>query len=61
LSQLSLSNYDKGKVASLIKHYAMKTWGSGGIAPSFLTLTLDGGEEKKETKCSFHVNISPLK
>jgi hypothetical protein len=27
----------------LIKHYAMKS-GSGGIAPPFLTLALDGGE-----------------
>jgi hypothetical protein len=23
----------------------MKTWGSGGIAPPFLTLALDGGEQ----------------
>jgi hypothetical protein len=28
---------------SLIKH-AMATWGSGGIAPPFLTSALDGGE-----------------
>jgi hypothetical protein len=28
----------------LIKHYAMKTWGSGGIAPPLLILALDGGE-----------------
>jgi hypothetical protein len=34
------------KVVSLylIEHYAMKTWGSGGIAPTFLTLALEGGE-----------------
>jgi hypothetical protein len=28
----------------LIKRYAMKTWGSGGIAPPFFTSVLDGGE-----------------
>jgi hypothetical protein len=28
----------------LIKHHAMKTWGSGGIAPSFLISALDGSE-----------------
>jgi hypothetical protein len=28
----------------LIKHYAMKTWGSGGIAPLFLISTLHAGE-----------------
>jgi hypothetical protein len=30
--------------ASLVKHYAMKTSGSRGIAPLFLTSALDGGE-----------------
>jgi hypothetical protein len=33
--------YDAGKVKlylCLTKHHAMKTWGSGGIAPSFLNL-----------------------
>jgi hypothetical protein len=28
----------------LIKHVTTKTWGSGGIAPPFLTSALDGGE-----------------
>jgi hypothetical protein len=27
-----------------MKHYAIKTWGSGGIALSFLTSVPDGGE-----------------
>jgi hypothetical protein len=27
----------------IIKHYAIKAWGSGSIAPPFLTLALDGG------------------
>jgi hypothetical protein len=29
---------------SLVKHYAMKTWGSEGIAPPLLTSTLNGDE-----------------
>jgi hypothetical protein len=28
----------------LIKYYAMEVWGGGGIAPTFLTSALDGGE-----------------
>jgi hypothetical protein len=38
---------EKGDVPVLnyvIKHYAMKTWGSGGIAPPFFTLALGEGE-----------------
>jgi hypothetical protein len=30
--------------AQLAKHYAMKTWVSGGIAPPFFTWALNGGE-----------------
>jgi hypothetical protein len=31
----------------------MKTWGSGGIAPEFLTLALDGGEWSASRLCRF--------
>jgi hypothetical protein len=43
-----LFSYSQVKVKlslCLTKHHAMKTyWGSGGIAPAFLTSTLDGGQ-----------------
>jgi hypothetical protein len=40
--------------AQLIKHYAMKTYGgSGGIAPPFLTSTLDGDEWSASRPCRF--------
>jgi hypothetical protein len=45
LSQLAWWNLCKRwscPCASLIKHYVMKTWGSGGIAPLFLISALDG-------------------
>jgi hypothetical protein len=35
----------------LIKHYAMKTWGCGGIAPPFLTSAVDGGEWSASHPC----------
>jgi hypothetical protein len=31
----------------------MKTWGSGGIAPPFLTSTLDGGQWSASRPCRF--------
>jgi hypothetical protein len=31
----------------------MKTWGSGGMAPPFLTLVLDGGEWSASRSCHF--------
>jgi hypothetical protein len=37
----------------LIKHYAMKTWWSRGIAPPILSLALHGGEF-----CWFHASIT---
>jgi hypothetical protein len=36
----------------LIKHYAMKTWGSEGIASPFLTSALVGGEWS--ASCPYH-------
>jgi hypothetical protein len=33
--------------------YVIKTWGSGGIAPLFLLLTLDGGERSGTCPCHF--------
>jgi hypothetical protein len=36
-----------------MKHYAMKTWASGGIARPFLTLALDGGEWSASRPCHF--------
>jgi hypothetical protein len=44
----------------------MKTWGSGGIAPPFLTLALDGGEwsldgpQSQSRSCGEEKNILPL-
>jgi hypothetical protein len=36
-----------------MKHYAVKTLGSGGIAPPFLTLVLDGNELSASRPCRF--------
>jgi hypothetical protein len=37
----------------IVKHYAMKAWGSGGTAPFFLTSALDGGECSASRPCRF--------
>jgi hypothetical protein len=37
----------------LINHHAMKAYGSGGIAPPFLTSALDGGEWLASRPCPF--------
>jgi hypothetical protein len=36
-----------------MKHYTVKTWGSGAIAPPFFTLTPDGGELSALCPCRF--------
>jgi hypothetical protein len=36
-----------------MKYYAMKTRGSGGIAPPFLTSVLDGNELSASRSCRF--------
>jgi hypothetical protein len=41
-------------------HYAMKTWGSGGIAPLFLTLALDGSEWSASCPVCFTVGERAL-
>jgi hypothetical protein len=44
----------------LTKHHAMKTyWGSGGIAPRILTLTLDGGEWSASRSGCFNPGENP--
>jgi hypothetical protein len=44
-NSLPFKEYQKGKLSlCLITHYAMMIWGSGGIAPPFLTQAVDGGE-----------------
>jgi hypothetical protein len=37
----------------------MKTWGSGGIAPLFLTLALDGGEWSTSHSSRFTLEGAP--
>jgi hypothetical protein len=36
-----------------VKHHVMNIWGSGGIAPPFLTSALDGGEWSASSHCLF--------
>jgi hypothetical protein len=36
-----------------LKRYAIKTWGSGSIAPSLLTSALDGGQWSASCPCHF--------
>jgi hypothetical protein len=37
----------------VIKHYAMNAYGSGGLAPTFLTSALDGGELPASHPCVY--------
>jgi hypothetical protein len=53
----TLSQYNQGKVGPV----PLGVWGSGGITPPFLTLTLDGGEwSAKSPRYQFYRGLGGL-